>query len=178
MKLRAAYRYQIHDLKFSILIYYCVIVGLFILVAASALAFIGNGNVSVNANGSIGGATFIFLFVLGLNSFKENFLFSLQNSVSRKTLFSSRLAVFATLAVFMNIVDLVLGYVLALAASLRVGINVAGYAPSFVGLLSSMFFAFTILMLGYFLTILFFRLNKLGKVLVGAGVPVCISPIR
>ncbi len=49
MKLRAAYRYQIHDLKFSILIYYCVIVGLFILVAARSMYIFANETIKLSS---------------------------------------------------------------------------------------------------------------------------------
>lgn len=52
-------------------------------------------------------SAFIFLFVIGLNTFKENFGMFLQNGVSRKTIFAGKLlstcAVCAIMAVVLEV---------------------------------------------------------------------------
>ncbi len=62
----------------------------------------------------------VFLFICGLSAFKENFLFALQNGISRKTLFINRLYVAVTLAVgmaFFSLLLLVLGKTIESPAS-------------------------------------------------------------
>ncbi len=160
------------------MVYYIVIIAMSLLVGVGLSAFAGwrveTGAGSQEANSlSYSGATAIFLFVSGLCGFKENFLFALQSGISRKTLFWSRLIAFSALAVFMTIADYILSYIFAFIVSLTTALNltsaVAFTVPHFF---MALLYAFTMLALGYCITIMFFRLNKAGKILVGAGVPV------
>ncbi len=179
MKLNAAFRYQLFDHKTSVMVYYIVIVAMSILIGVSLGLFAdwGRGaNIDVSSDVetlSFTGATAVFLFISGLCAFKENFLFALQSGMSRRTLFLSRLLAFAVLAVFMTVVDYVLGYVFAFIFTSTTGLNLIGAANSSMQAFGMyLLYAFTMLTLGYCLTILFFRLNRTGKILVGAGVPV------
>ncbi len=177
MKLNAAFRYQLFDHKTSVMVYYIVIIAMSLLAGISLSAFAGWRGVP-NADSSVGslsysGATAVFLFISGLCGFKENFLFALQSGVSRKTLFLSRLIAFGVLAVFMTVADYVLSYVFALIVTWSTGLNLTTAAVlSAPGLFMALLYAFAMLALGYCITILFFRLNKTGKIIVGAGVPV------
>ena len=47
----------------------------------------------------------VFLFIAGLNSFKENFGMLLQNGVSRRTMFTGRLLTMVSLCVGMTLMD-------------------------------------------------------------------------
>ncbi|MCQ4637572.1 hypothetical protein NE619_12630 [Anaerovorax odorimutans] len=189
MNILASYRYQMADHKKAILIFYLVIIGLFVVSGlSSALVTTGAGESytrSVNGNEM---ATVIFLFVIGLCTFKETFLLSLQNGVSRKTLFSAKIVTMLSVAAIMALVDKVIGLISLAALSLTSKGVIAvtfyeGLYPAqtantsaFVIHLESFFFEFVLALaamaVGYFITIMFYRLAKTGKVIVGAGVPV------
>lgn len=186
--LKAAYQYQLADHKRPILIFYMI------LLAVLALMIVGA--VSVNASSSrtmIGGldfATAIFVFVAGLCNFKEPFLMLLQNGVSRKSVFAARLLVSLTVAGILAVID---KFILLLGkAILHLGDNAqffsffeqvyaGGLARNNAVLLHVKLLVLDFLMYlallaaGYFITIVFYRLGKAGKVAVGAGVPVGLT---
>lgn len=185
MNVKAAYKYQLADHKKSILIFYGVIFAL--------LTMLSIGTVSIRtASGQLmfsglDSATAIFLFVAGLNSFKEPFLMLMQNGVSRKSVFKSRILVTLTVALIMAAIDkiiLLLGKAIALSNdgfqyfSLYEQVYQGRLSQESAFLLHMNIFVFDFLMylsfltVGYFITILFYRLNKAGKIAVGAGVPV------
>ncbi len=179
MKLNAAFRYQLFDHKTSVMVYYIVIVAMSLLIGLG-LGLFANvdgvnmpSNIETETSLSFSGATAVFLFISGLCGFKENFLFALQSGLSRRTLFWTRLMAFGALAVFMTIADYVLGYVFVFIMTIGTGLNLtAAVSGSFSTLLMYLIYAFMMLALGYCVTILFYRLNRTGKILVGAGVPV------
>ena len=88
--MKSAMIYQISEMKKPLLIYYAII---FFLLLASFLTT--EVFLHISANGTtINGieiSSMIFIFVCGLNSFKEPFRMFLQNGLSRKTLFLSYL---------------------------------------------------------------------------------------
>ncbi len=181
MKLKPAFIYQLNDCKKSIIAYYLTLASLIIIsIVIMAVHWFGSRGNGVVSFGGIDFATAIFLFVVGLNSFKELYFFLTQNGISRKTLFVSRLLAFAATAAGMAVIDRLVSLVLAYTASLEVGITVSSVFNQIynitgitaMSLLYSILLNMLALMAGYFLTILFYRLNKLGKVAVGAGVPV------
>jgi hypothetical protein len=129
----------------------------------------------------------IFLFISGLCAFKEPFLMMTQNGVSRKSFFLSRILVTLTLAAFMAVIEKIL---LLAEKGLMPASGVFAfqsiYESAYTGLLPqanalllhTVLFALDFLTNvaclsgGLFITILFYRLNKAGKIAVGAGVPV------
>ena len=178
MNVKASAKYQFSDSMRTSTVYYAIYF-------AICLAGLGIGAMSIDGVVvSISGtevSTMIFLFVLGLNSFKEYFGMLVQNGMSRRAVFAGRLASFGLLAAAAALLEALLGEILALGA--RSG----GYQ---YGSLYTMIFGWpehvnpvlrilwtaasymALLLLGYFISILFYRLNKAGKVVVGAGVPV------
>ena len=84
MRIKTAVRYQINDYIKPVLIYYFSIFCLTLLFGMIPLIFGGNGRFSLTGIEFI---TSIFMFVLGLYSFKEVFLMMLQNGISRKQCF-------------------------------------------------------------------------------------------
>ena len=122
----------------------------------------------------------VFLFICGLSAFKENFLFALQNGISRKTLFINRLYVAVTLAVgmaFFSLLLLVLGKTIESPASgiayssLLSMIYQSPGAASFSGLLEYLnsFLFLTVLFmaaqaLGYLITVALYRMDKKQKI--------------
>ena len=91
MKRKAAVRYLLHSYRNPLLIFYGIILLVSLLVCTlMEVQVAGEGKVS-----SVNGASVIFLFVCGLNAFKEDFCFFLQNGVSRNAVFRNLHCVFA-----------------------------------------------------------------------------------
>lgn len=189
MNILPSYRYQMADHKKSILIFYIVVIGLSLIFGFGSALILSSHDGAVQ--GSSKGnemATVIFLFVVGLCTFKETFLLSLQNGVSRKTLFTAKLLTMLSVAVIMSLIDKV--YYLIFTASMSATNDHFTVATFYEGLypsstadtgalqlhVESFFFeillALAAMAAGYFITIMFYRLNRTGKVIVGAGVPV------
>jgi hypothetical protein len=141
--------------------------------------------------GSMEMATVIFLFILGLCSFKEPFGLMIQNGISRRTMFAARLLTTLTIAILMAIIDKVLLVLFKFYAttnsdkvycsSLYEQLYSNGFTSgmgSFSLHVSIFVFDFLlylfIMSIGYFITLLFYCLNKAGQIAVGAGVPVSL----
>ncbi len=191
----SSFQYQLRDTTRSVVIYYIVIACVLVLsnvLIATAASIHGAGGMMVfeTGTGFVFMASMIFLFVLGLNTFKENFGMLLQNGCSRKSVFWGRNLAAATLALFMALADTLLSGLASLVAR---GISGADYYGAFFAIASSTGASFSqmavplqillgiplafaaylfFITLGYFITILFYRLNRTGKIIVGAGVPV------
>lgn len=179
MKLKSAVKYQIYEFKKPLLIYYLIIYILFI------LFFIENSTlIHFGADVRLGGiesASMIFIFIAGLNSFKETFKMFLQNGLSRKTLFISFICSIIPISAAMALIDSVNG----LIASLVIKYDPAYmqfYGKRYVGSVNGIFkyaegflwyiFAYAMLaMIGYFITVLYYRMNKGLKLLVSIGFP-------
>lgn len=189
MNILASYRQQMADQKRAILIYWLIIFILFVVIDGG-ISFFYNG-LENSTTSSIEMVTLIFLFVAGLCSFKENFLLSVQNGISRKTLFCGRLLTTVSVALIMPVADLLIHLInrgiLFLSGSTVTDLPLYGAAycgteaTRLIYLIPNFFMEFVlslaVMAAGYFITILFYRLNKLGKILVGAGVPVLLNII-
>ena len=181
MKLKSSIRYQLTTNRISISIYYLVILAIYIFFT-SVTIFAGEGNMSSM------GSTMVFIFVLGLTTFRETTEMMLQNGVSRKTMFIAHLCTGAIIAAVMAVIDkIILLSSEGILNLLNVQTNL-GAANSIFGLFYSsqnlnavmqLFteYFFNLLLtiaffaMGYFIAIMFHRLNKMGRILVGAGVP-------
>ena len=136
----------------------------------------GEGKVS-----SVNGASVIFLFVCGLNAFKEDFCFFLQNGVSRKTQFSATCIAFLPVALLMAVVDSLMTALFSTLFSYE-GILGLIYGRAmetgFTGFLLQIGWLFCLylfaLLLGYLITTLYYRMDSKRKVLVSVSVPVLL----
>ncbi len=195
MKLKAIFLYQILDLRWALLIYYFVILFLSCFSSITVVSFSSATSVGVVGNSDgmvmsgITGASAIFIFIVGLNSCRENLRFSLQNGISRKTLFLSRMYTAGATALFMAVVDQIIHSLVYLSLVAQSNSHAAS-VPLFQqlyptasgnpvqGFFLSVIFGWFLLLLmsniGYAINMLFYRLNKLAKVLVGAGVPAAL----
>lgn len=181
MKLHAIYKYQLADHRNAVLIFCAVILAVMALVPMQ-ITF-SSDILTTNESSQIAGldmAPAVFLFVCGLNAFKENFLFALQNGISRRTLFINRLYVALTLAVgmaFFSLLLLVLGKTIESPASgiayssLLSMIYQSPGTASFSGLFEYLnsFLFLTVLFiaaqaLGYFITVALYRMDKKQKI--------------
>lgn len=176
MRMKEAMKYYARDLRGSVLVYYGVIVAVHTLILASALSF-STGTVG----SSVDGSSIIFLFVVGLCSFKENFLMLSQNGVSRRTQFGAWTAVALAAAAGVAVIDRLLVLLArqmggALGGAVRFNSLAEQLFSGRVaeGLVLTWLVYFALMMLGTVIAMLFFRLDRLGKVLLGAGTPVML----
>lgn len=108
MNFKNMYAYNLYEDRKSLIIFYGVIASIYLMFIIA--------NMLINGDSSIGGmemSSFIFLFVMGLNSFKSNFHFGLTNGVSRKTQFLSYAATALTLGIIMAVMDIVISKLVA-----------------------------------------------------------------
>lgn len=193
MKIKSTLKYQLYDQKSSIFIYYLVMILLYTIIGTSmSISLKSNAYVSLDSTYAVymSGmemATGIFLFVLALNSFKENFGMFIQNGVSRKTFFLSKLLNTAVLCFVMSFIDTLLlnfGKWIATKADglYSQGIFEIGYSD-YVSSLSpiikyvesyfyNIFLYSTFIAVGFFITLLYYRMNKVWKIAVSVGVPI------
>lgn len=102
-------KYQLSDNKIAVVVYYTVL-------AAIALLLI-----SISGSGSevsgLSSSSIIFIFVVGLNCFKQSFLFSQANNLSRRTFYLAAVLSLVGLAVIMSACNFVLDSILGRLAS-------------------------------------------------------------
>ena len=177
MKRKAAVRYLLHSYRNPLLIFYGIILLVSLLVCTlMEVQVAGEGKVS-----SVNGASVIFLFVCGLNAFKEDFCFFLQNGVSRKTQFSATCIAFLPVALLMAVVDSLMTALFSTLFSYE-GILGLIYGRAmetgFTGFLLQIGWLFCLylfaLLLGYLITTLYYRMDSKRKVLVSVSVPVLL----
>lgn len=173
MKIKQTMRYHLTECGKATGLYYliiaCLILLIFIVGAIVNASF-------VHVNTSFSGASSMFLFVLGLNAFKRPFRLYIQNGISRKTHFVGFLLSAVCLALTVTLIDslypLLFGNSLSYSSAFSNLYRVEGVTP--LGILWSFLGNYALLCFGFFLTTLYYRMNKLLKVLVSAGVPLLI----
>ncbi|MEI8215991.1 MAG: hypothetical protein WCF96_02725 [Eubacteriales bacterium] len=174
MKILSSYKYQISDLRRSLAIFYGII--LIIIVFAIIM---DNGSAEI---GGMEMASSIFIFVVGLNSFRQNFLFSLANGVSRKTQFIAFIASISTAACIMAIIDRIYSLVFSnfiLYGSLfqqiyyRGGFNLT-LNSAIMSFVWSVVFYISAAMFGYMICLIYYRSGRIMKLVVSILPPVLV----
>ena len=166
-------KYQLRDFRIGLIIFYGIISAIVVMVTISFKNLSNNPNVSVTFSG-FGMATVIFIFIVGLSCFRDSFKFMQANNVSRKSFFIGNRITLISVAALMAIVEAILDNTLrhlfpykGLFQQLyRSNSSVADFLWSF-GL-----YAFFI-SLGWFITMVYYRSNKLMKTVVSL-IPVFI----
>ncbi len=173
MKIKQSMRYQLHEFVIRAGVFYLVIVSLFLLSLIAQFLIFRGTSVNFTMSGTETTTT-IFLLVMGLNSFKPPLRLYVQNGLSRRTLVVSFALSAACFAAAMALIDSI--FPLIFRSSLGYSSIFAGIYDS-TGLLSilwSMAFNFMALCCGFFISSLYYRMNKLAKVLVSVGVPLVL----
>jgi hypothetical protein len=177
MRFLPAWKYQMSGVKWPLIVYYGVIAALLALMGISLSIAGDSTRVSV---GGMEMASMIFVFVMGLNSYKSVFFMMSANGISRKTMFVSFLAMLGIVAAGMALVDTLYGIGMKMVGDYRTMFeqlyNLETSAPvwipgGFVWRLGSYLVAG---MAGYLITILYYRMNKAVKLLVSIGVPILV----
>ena len=180
-----SYLYQLRDDRKAVIIYYIIIIAVYAAMFISVAISKATGG-STNGHGI---PTAIFMFCAC--AFRENFFMLMQNGVSRKSVFIGRLLNSLTLAAGLAVLDTVLGAVFnAISNSfderflfqtifdmLYFNLDITGFLRLMLNLLMffMMFLGFSTL--GYLMSTAFNRLNKTGKTIFAAGLPVTLFVI-
>lgn len=169
-----------NDMIKPIIIFYCIVITALLL----SLILV-NSNINIMATG-LESATVIFLFVCGLNSFKENFYFSQGNNVSRKSFIIGVIGSIFPIAIFMAIIDIIINRVANIFtkmptiydmlygnyASINILKSITTWTQnnSLIAIINSILFCFIlyclVYVLGLAISMLYFRCNTLMKILV------------
>ena len=198
MKAKSSIKYQLSDMKRPVAIFYFVMFCILVLgftafrfnnVSVGSSVMMSSTSISGTGFSGMEAASVIFLFVCGLNSFKEFFRMLTQNGVSRKTIFIGRIITFVTVCAGMAVIDRIILVVAKLITSYFPGAHFIGlfemiYAgretqvSGFNMHIDGMFFNFCLYLafiaIGYFITIGFYRMNKIAKISVAIGVPMIL----
>ncbi len=184
MNFKAAHLYQLNEYKKSVMIYYLVVALVFLFFGVTMSV---GGESDFTSSGGIEMSSVIFLFVVGLNSFKDTFLMLMQNGISRKTMFLSRIAAMGILCTGMMIIDRFVVGVIGAFANTGSSFRISGmYEQMFYfrtkdmgmlqknleGVLFTLCFYMASIAVGYFITTAYYRMNKTLKLAVSVGLPV------
>lgn len=174
MKIKASVRYYIKDMLGSVKIFYLIIA------LIDIIAIILNYTTNFYEHSRINGleiVTIIFLFVYGLNTFKSQFKFLSQNSVSRKTVVISFM-VSSIFVCIMAFIDVILCSIMSLSIdkytslfNLIFGTIYTGYSFTYfvVNFVYFATFYMAVIMFGHFISSLYFKMNTPLKVIVSVG---------
>ena len=191
MNSKSVYKYQLENFKKPILVFYLVIACVFVLaiLGVATKLFSVNTGFSMDSKYQISGFEFntiVFLFVCGLNMFRETFRLSMQNGVSRKNIWIGTALSFLTVGGGVALIDTVIRFVavnfITPQFGLRVGglyelmyesrnIEISTVQSAFEGFLLNICLYTAVLAVGYFITIGYYRMNKIAKIVVSIGVP-------
>lgn len=184
MNWNASFKYQAAEIKRPAAIFYfvvlCVTIFMFI------IAFMNSDSIGAAQYQGYEISTAIFVFVLGLCSFKESFGMLLQNGISRKTMFLSKMLVFPVWCLLFAVIDRLFILLGSWLTSLNEKIiytglqsqmypqhvqEIGGFRQFAEGILFNFCMYMAFAAIGFFITILFYRMNKGGKIAVSIGIP-------
>jgi hypothetical protein len=190
MRLKSVIKYNIYDIKNGVLIYYVVIAAIMGLLAFTQQIRIVNIGSSDDI-GFVSGAeaSAIFLFVCGLNSFKQNYLYLSTNGITRKAQFYGFLSSSAIVAAAMAFIDTASTNILNVFIDYRpmfyqIFKGFTAESSQFLITLMNFLWSTSVYLLafviGYFITTLYYRMSRMLKIVVSVGVPALLiigSPI-
>ncbi|MDD4113006.1 MAG: hypothetical protein PHC56_08245 [Herbinix sp.] len=182
MNVKLAAKYQLNEYIKSIKIYYLVLVLIMLFFGIIASVERSDG---VSYFGGIESTTMIFLFILGLNSFKETFLMMLQNGITRKSMFIGRLITILVTSISMTVIDRLvnsLGELVNNSKRVKIGRMYEMTFPkraeslhvivvNLEAILIIMGIYIAAMVAGYFITTAYYRMNKVLKIIASIGVP-------
>jgi len=195
MKIVPSLRYQVRDCRNAIIVYYGVVIAM-VLLNLLCIPLAGNKANFTISSGGITAVTGFFAGVLSLCAFKDSFLLHLQHGVSRRTQFLARLGalgiISAVLAVSDEIYTLLLKllgyffpgnffsasfYEILYSTDVTRTADGAFYsilttpATIVLSIVFSFFYLLAVSSLAYLISVLNFRLNKVGKIIFWVGWP-------
>lgn len=174
MKTKSIVKYYLYEVIPSFIVFYGIM--LLALIATLIGYRLSGGKIYTSG---IELASIIFLFVLGLNLFKSQFYFLIQNGVSRKAnligfiVSTFIVIIFAIIDTFSSVImHNLIGY----ESFYNILYSSTAQSYGLIYILNSTLFLTVMygasLMLGYFITTLYYAMNKAMKIIVSVGVPV------
>jgi len=183
MFLKTVVKYKLIEFRKAMLVFYAALIGITILLFSITMS-------SASSTASFNGievSGIIFLFIASANSFKESFHMLLQNGISRKTMFLAQIIWILCVSIIMALVDRILIITVTLGSQLssrfmagglfdQIFIHKYKYDPSsFLLHFKVTIFSFCLYTgfaaLGYFVTLLYYRMSKALKIAVSVSVP-------
>lgn len=184
MKALKIAKFQWFDTLTALGVYYAVFLLAMIILTSVSL----NSNVSFTLSG-VEISSIIFVFIVGLNSFKDSFKFSQANNISRKTFFKGVVIGMIPITICMSIIDLIINRIYNISVQCPTIFdmiygsfgdtavqNAGGKAAAWVQandiptLLGTMIWQFALYssfyLLGVLISLIYYRSNKLLKTLV------------
>lgn len=183
MRIKAVVKYFLSEIKTAVGIYYLIMLAVTTLIGYSIILTLGHDK-SFVGGGEM--ASLIFLFVAGLSSFKQNFLFLSTNNVPRRTQFKGFLLAALILCGAMAFIDTSYSIIAVQFVDYRSAFyQMYGewYIQAFILVKIAVNFLYNLALYllsylgGYFITNLYFRMNKMLKIIVSIGVPVIFTII-
>ncbi len=182
MRLSRAFKFQIREIRKPIASFYGI---LFLLVFLfTVLAY-----TSTNENIRFAGfelCTAVMLFVTMLSMIRSDFLLFLQHGYSRKTLFLSTMLCLISTSAVVTVIEIILYRVFSQLLPYE-GMFLQSYGAAYIidagvkGILDEYLWKFFIYILagtiGIFISLLYYRMNKLQKTIVSVGVPAVITVV-
>lgn len=170
MKIKQATLYRMDQMKWGLVAFYTAIACSFLL-SYLAIRLLVNEQVTIHG---IESSSFIFLFVFGLNGFKPYLKMFLQNGISRGTLLISFILSAMAYSLTMTLVDILFTLIFTSQMQYRALFGTL-YPPNFIQSLLWTFSAYlTISAAGLLVTVLYYHMNKLAKILFSVFVPLLL----
>lgn len=184
MKSLKVAKYEFFDALNSIKAYYAILIAIFVSITLLA----GSNGGEIKSSG-IEFSTMIFIFIAGLNSFKNSFKFTQGNNISRKTFFQGLMISTLPTAALMAIADVILNRIYNLVVfcpTIYDMLYSKGFGEDFWSQSNSlgtlfgtvMFLVFLYAMtfnLGIFINLIYYRSNTVLKVIISAAPFVVIT---
>jgi len=174
MKLKSSQKYYLSSIKPAITIFYIVMLCLSIVSIILNLSLEGSNS----SFGGVAAASIIFLFVAGICSFSEEFNMFIQNGITRKELWKGFSVSILIIACIMSVIDLIILFILSLIINTEslVLMITSTYVDNMVLKVINAFFLQIIfyslaLTIGYFIRLIYYRMNKFGRIIVSITVP-------
>lgn len=183
MNFKSVYKYQVNQFKKPIMYFYLAIAGILILIETiPALIYYDGHNTLTIITFEFGSA--FFLFAGGLNSYRDSFRGSLQNGVSRKTIWIGTVLSFLTISGVMAVIDTLIRLDFEILAGCLDRVKIKGpYEILYIGrsmenhifqnTVEELFLNFCLytaaLAFGYFIIVGIYRMNTIARIIVPTG---------
>lgn len=186
MRFLPVFKYRMRDCIWSMLIIIAVMIALSLLVQFGIMSFgfyvtNENGHVETTSTMNFTLPYVIFMFVLGIVTIREDMRIGIQNGASRNTSFLANVAAMVVTSLILS-VSSILFYTVWNLLNTRV-VMIDFYAMMFLGnnlittagnmLMSTVMtflFSLSFAAIGSFLSLMYWRLNKIGKWVVSLGI--------
>jgi hypothetical protein len=167
MHLKSAIKFQLAATKQGLGIFYSII----FLIYTTAIIIAKRYDVTVTSGTEL--SSMIFIFIVSIVSFKEFLQFSLQHGVARRDIVIGFICSMGILSLTMSVIDSTLSFILSSIMGYESMYNMAYTQSSiFQGIVWQAFLYWAVTSVGSFINLMYYRLSKIGRILVSVAVPI------